>query len=223
MKMKTFPIEIDGIENDLRYANIAFLVDRPSFLIAIKRARKAIGLTNTIKYEDVYKWPNKDSSRLSMVNASFRLSMQISSIKHKFKKGISFTDVIKYAILSGKVTDKEFTSAAFCVEYPLPGNFEDFLTDDPLVAIFVSPNTKIKDVEYLMNTQVKSIFQKRKYNNKNLRTSGLIKRDRKWYWLHQDGKSYKEIVDMDYRETLNDRDIVIKAIQQYKKNLGVEM
>ncbi len=232
---ETDKIDLEEITDNLKYARMAMLVDKEEFIISIKKTRKLLGLTKPLEYDKAGKWlhrSNRNSSLNKMDTSNketfrnvFRLSQSISGLKEKFHKNVNYTNAIRYAILAGKITDKEFTTTAFCTKYPFSKKFEEaeLSAEWPMVAIFVNPETKKEEVLSLLNTEVKKLFNKI-YNDSKLqkRASGNIKRDRDWYWLHKDGKSYQEIADLDGKKILGFRDVVIKAIKQYKRNLGVE-
>ena len=228
-------IDLDGISNNFWYATMAYFVDKDEFIEAIKEARVSIGLTLPIDYEDAEKWlsqkykteslRNFDEADKIRFNQKIRLNTAVDKIKEKFHKGVNYTDSIKYAILAGKITDKEYIPSAFCSIYPFSKEFEEIelFNEQPMVAIFVNPDTKMEEVKILMDTQVKELFRGIKKDVKSPRKSQNIRRDRGWYWLKRfGGKSYQEIAGLCKNETLDDRDIVIKAIKQYEKHLSAE-
>jgi hypothetical protein len=213
-------IDIDESINSSDYSNVAMLVDNPDFLKAIKMARKGLGLSKLVNCEDIVNWIDYLDQKLSTLNATHRLNMKILSIKNQFSKGIAFTNVIKSAILTGKVSPKDLQNSAICLEYPFPEELREFKSEEPLVAILVSPDTKFKEVKRLMKTEVKDIFNNKEYKVVKVRTSSNIVRDRRWYWLHEHGKSYQEIANTN-KDFKYNRDTVIKAIKQYEEKLGV--
>lgn len=236
MKMKiteTDRIDLDGITNNLKYAQVAMLVDKDEFIIKIKKIRKSLGLSKLLDYDKVDEWlckTGKESSLSKMdkkdkeiFNQRFYLGNSIANIKEGFHKNIYFTDVIKYSILAGKVTDKEYTWTTFCEEFPFSDEFKDaeFEAEWPMVAIFVNPETKLDEINVLLKTQVNEIFKKIYGDKHDLKKSENIRRDREWYWLNHSSNDNR----MGYIKIAEKNNIsssgVREAIKQYKQNLSM--
>lgn len=134
---ETDKIDIEGISDNIRYEHMALLVDREDFILSIKNTRKFLGITTLLQHDEVDKWLHriyKNSSFIKMnkddkndFKQSFYLSQSVASLKEIFHKNVNYTNAIKYAILAGKVTDKEFTKTAFCAEYPFSEEFDYLL------------------------------------------------------------------------------------------------
>ena len=216
------------------YANIAYLVDKNAFIEEVIKARESLGLLKPLSYEAAQDWQHRNIREINLkllsqaekelFNQKFRLDNKIAFIKDKFRLSQNYTEVVRYSILAGKVTDKECSWSPFCVEYPFPEEFieAELDTEQSMVAIFVNPETKRDQVEKLFDTKVKELFKK--INNKKVptRASSNIKRDREWYWQVQEGKSFQEIANSSIADTARNRDVVFKAVDQYRKKLGVE-
>ncbi len=99
------------------------------------------------------------------------------------------------------------------------------IDDEPMVAIFVNKDTQEDEVVKLFKTKVRELFKQISESEKNHpRTSSNIKRDRKWYWKNKEGLGYQKIWNEVSKENKGiSKDTITKAIQQYKKVLGVEL
>ena len=101
-------------------------------------------------------------------------------------------------------------------------NFVDH--DQPVMAIVISPETTLKEVvevfkkgvPHLRDEYVSALL---KNKPSSLDVISNIKRDRKWYWMHKQGLSYKTIFNKKGKTTLDDIDGVIKAIKRYQRKL----
>lgn len=227
-------VDLEGISNNFWYATVAFLVDKEEFIREVKKARKVLGLKRPMDYSDAKKWlyfKNKEKSLKELTKEEKELFLKrlqlntiADNIKNKFHRGINYTEIIKYAILAGRVTDKENIFSLYCGQYPFSKEFEeiDLFNEEPLIAILINPETKINEISKLMKTKVRKLFGELNRNYKIPRVSQNIRRDREWYWTKRLGKSYQEISNIFSDKTLKDRDIVIKAIKQYQRHLGVE-
>ncbi|MDO8570573.1 MAG: hypothetical protein Q7R97_03230 [Candidatus Daviesbacteria bacterium] len=239
IKIKKLPseerVEIK-IDNDSKYARVAFLVDREDFFKDIKDIRKNLGITELIPYEKVKEWLNEDRTEGSLLtmdkkgkdsfNKLWKFSNAVSKLKNKYHKGFHFTEIITHTILSGEVREEDYDSSVFCVDYPFTEEFieaELHIDDEPMAAIFVNKDTQEDEVVELLKTKVKKLFEQvSEREKKPPRTSSNIKRDRKWYWKHKDDLSYQEILDQTPKnEAVVGRQAIIDAIIQYEFNIGV--
>lgn len=221
------------IDDDSKYARVAFLVDREDFLKDIKEIRIDLDISKLIPYEQTKEWLNKDRSEGSLLtmdkkgkdsfNKRWKFGKAVSNLKNKYHKGFHFTEVIAHAILSGEVREEDYNSSVFCVDYPFSEEFfeaELHIDDEPMVAIFVNKDTQEDEVVDLFKTKVKELFKQIAEREKQPpRTSSNIKRDRDWYWKHKDGLSYQKILDQTSKVV--GRQAVIDATKQYKFNLGI--
>lgn len=225
-------INLEEITSDRGYATVSFLVDNDRFLEEVVKARKLIGLDSPLEYDEAKKWLNSGPKNVSLLKMNksdkeafrkrFQLVNRVHEIKQQFRKGINFTYIITYAIIAGKVTDKEITSSAFCEPYPFSREFEslEVYIEEPMVAIFINPETMIDEIKKLMSSEVEELFKKAKRYNMVSRTSQNIRRDREWYWMNKQGLSYGKIWEkLSKMERTHDVNGIAKAIQQYKKNL----
>lgn len=214
-------VDLEEISTNYKYAVAALLVDKNEFLEMLKHARRSLGIVEPLKYDSVEQWLSGDIKRQISVNTI------INEISHKFKKGFNFSEIIKYALLANKVTDNEFTHSAFCQEYPFTKEFEDAepYLDEPMVAIFVNPDTKTKEVEGLMNTEVKFIFEQLGRNRRTLRKSKNIRKVRKWYWLKKDMSFNKlfKLLNKDVNYEISNDDVsyekLKRAVERYTLKL----
>lgn len=200
-------IDLEEITNNRKYAEVAYFVDNDLFLDEVDRLRKVIKIDSPLEYSEAKEWLHKRFNETSFskmnetnkkaIQKRLKLLINVGVIKNKFKKGINFTNIITYAILAGKVTDRECAPSAFCETYPFPKEFEnaEVFSEEPMVAIFVNPETNINEVEELMKTKVKNLFKKSERYIKKSNINQDIRDIRKLYWMHKNGKSNKDIGD----------------------------
>jgi hypothetical protein len=216
MRIKIKPadkIDLEDISDIIKYENVAVLVDKEGFLKNIKNARQTLGITTLIAYNNVKKWLSERPKQRTA------LTIRIGLIEQEFHRGDSFDDIIRYALLAGKVTDNECAVSAYCGIYPPNNEVDEPLVglSYPMVAIFVSPETKLEEIKKLLMTKVKVLFkeedEKRKVPTKE---SPTIREVRKWYWLKKE-MTYTELV-----ESLGPGFIyetVKKAVERYRIRL----
>ncbi len=97
------------IEDDLKHARVAYLVDREDFLVEVKKIRESLSIIELIPYEQTKKWLNKDrvEGGLSTMskkgkdsfNRRWMFDSAVSKLKNKYHKGFHFTEVIAHAII----------------------------------------------------------------------------------------------------------------------------
>jgi len=92
------------------------------------------------------------------------------------------------------------------------------------MAIVISPETQLKEVVKVFREEVS--YLRMEYEAGYLKAKQLtpdqisnVRRDRRWYWMHEQDMSYKVIFNKEGRKTLDDIDGVIKAIKRYEKKL----
>lgn len=221
------------IADDLKYANVAFLVDREDFLRDIQEIRANMGINGLIPYEGIKEWKHRGTKEGSLTTMDAEgkealkrwadLTTAINTLKQKYHRGVHFTRVIECAILAGEIREDDYKRSAYCESYPFSYEFNEqgLEIEEPMVAIFVNQETQIDEVTKLFNNDVKELLKnisagKQKYPRK----SENIKRDREWYWKHKDGISYQKILNQT-PDACVERQAVIDAIKQYKMNIGV--
>lgn len=232
MKMnnaETDKIDLEEITDNLKYARMAMLVDKEEFIISIKKTRKLLGLKKLLDYDKVAEWLHRgyknssiqhmDKVDKEIFDQSFCLSQSVADLKEKFHKNVNYTNAIKYAILAGKITDKEISATAFCEEYPFSKKFEEaeLSAERPMVAIFVSPETKIDELKLLFNSSVKEKFKEINKNVKLIsRGSPTFEDARNWYWKKKSmtfDKLYKDYAGGNSYEAMK------RSVERYSKRL----
>jgi len=236
--MKIEPIDI-SIKDNWKYGEIAFLVDREDFLKDVKKARKELGVTKLVPYKKVNSWTHKQyeqeikddqikkgkySRGTVYLMPAGKVDIKIENLLAKYRKPPTFFLPILYSILSGTVTDSEYSITAYCeIIYP------EISVPEPKVAIIIHPETKPKEIEKLFKTKIpEALDEYKKYILKTKRippdTISNIERDRHWYWLKEKGLSYTQVHKRVEKEgEAITRDGVIKAIKQYKERLAMEL
>ncbi|NMB91234.1 hypothetical protein GYA37_00090 [candidate division WWE3 bacterium] len=220
-------LEEIGDKNTQQYVNVCSLVDNFQFLKKVKQVREALGLRKMLSYKNAKKWINtrrkyikKNPDANYPVNDRYmKLLLCTSNLKQRFRRGDSFTDVIKYTILCGKVTDNELpTKTSYCFIYP----FEDEYTlelDSPMVAILIDQETQLEEVEKLIKTKARILFKQIDKSRKlPKREHDELIRHRKWYWQHYALKmSYNKIASED---GCISKQGVVDALEDYTKLVG---
>lgn len=220
--MNTDPIDI-RIADNWRYGEIAFLVDREDFLKDLALVRKKLGVKQlrpykTTKYVEI-------NDLINSRNFDDKLTHTVEELRKKYKKTQAFHLVIKSAILTGVVTEKEYASAYSTIIFPEDDDF--FLQSEPNIAIIISPDAKIEDITKVFNKEIpqtKKLYIQKILKSKRVLpdTISNVKRDRQWYWQKKNssyGKVHKEII----KSQSITRDGIIKAIKQYEARLSVEL
>lgn len=186
-------INIDEIVNLVKYAHVASLVDNPIFLERVKSIRSSIELSKLLPYNEVKKWLTKKPKKNSLIQMNEkdknhfrnknRFEIQVNGLLEELHRDDTYANIVKYAVLAGKVTDKECaTKTAYCVTYPPPDDLE-FAAEKPMVAILITPETKPKEIEHLFKTEAKQLFKEIDATRKILvKPKSFVKRDRNWYW-----------------------------------------
>ena len=230
-------VDLNGITDNFKYATLAFVIDRKAFIKRIQKARVDIGLSTPMTYQDARKWlaykyEEHELSKMNEVdkkhlNQSWRLQNTIGAIKRDFRMGLGFDSAIMMVVLAGTVTDQDFDKTSFCVEYPFPDGFEDTdpSLEQPLVAIFVSPQTRLDEIKHLLDTEVVSLFNKMGREKEDKKEFIRIKRDREWYWEYKYGEktSYLKIWKV-YKGSDRplDKEGVRKAIERYERRVATD-
>lgn len=192
---------------DLRkYREVAYFLDKPSFVEDISRVRDFLHISQLVNYDSVITWVlnqpkigfdiNSLSSIKRQVDTLMKIDREEAIIINNIRKGtryitefirafefkygkVGFGDIIKYAITSGVVTDDE-----------------------------LQLETLTKEIKK---------FGGRKIIDNLPDTAGEIARDRDWYWRNLARDSYEKISK---REGYTDSSSSVKqAIIAYKKML----
>ena len=222
------------IKDNWKFCEVAFLVDRDDFLIDLSRVRRELGVSELIPYDKLGEWEEKELAQTSKEIKTRKVKSNypwetylvpstksegiVGELQKKYHKAQNFWLVIQSAILTGTVTEDEFSTSAYCkVIYP-----EDYEHS----AKVISPDTKLKEIEELFKTNLPVVIEE--YKKFVLKTSRItpdtisnIKRDREWYWQKKNGLSYS-MIEKKADPKVN-KDVVIKAIKQYKARLAVEL
>ncbi|HGJ66791.1 TPA: hypothetical protein ENS27_15625 [bacterium] len=254
IKIKAEPVNIK-ISDNLRYCLVAWLMDRGDFLDDLQKTRRLLGIDKKlVGYEAVKEWFKtelEDEQQKTPIKKVFdplsgggsrfifpKTESEKLTIKllEKYHKPPLYFEAIRYAIVSGVVTDKEFTKTAFCQILPpdyqmidMEHDITNFVDhDQPVMVIVISPETQLKEVVKVFREEVPHL--RTEYVAGYLKSKQLtpdqisnIRRDRRWYWMHEQGMSYKTIFNKEGKETLDDVDGVIKAIKRYQKKLTAEI
>jgi len=214
-------IDIEDVVDDYTYEVVARLVDNEKVIFGIRSIRKRLNMTSLLSYEDAKKWlkNSQDGMKRSY------LGLWLSMVKNKLNINDSFDSALKIAVLSNKITDNEYLSSAYCIEFP-PDDMEMVTDYIPRIAILVSPETKVKEVEKLMQTEVKELFKELGIKSRSpVRVrQNTFRKSREWYWMSKK-MSIPEICRLADIDAMNADDLISPetvetAIKRYKKKIS---
>lgn len=232
MNIKIPPIEIE-IDDERKYALVAFFVDRDDFLEDINAARKDLGLSDFIPYDEVEEWENQQLESLKKIDPPKLINTGkgiaywdpetviekiIFELLKKYNKSSIYFDVVSKAILSGKVKDDAFTKTAYCyVHYPDFYNPKDYgleIIEEPKICIVITPDTNPEEIDELFNKEVPEAIKNyqdylNSHPNYTWSKTSNIRRDRRWYWLNHKINSY----DIEKRVILSNKLGYLKIAQ----------
>lgn len=229
------PIEIDDRFENLRYFQLAVILDRQDCLDEITELRK--------KFLDYTSSPLRLKETVDKLP---QLREDITFLALKYFRPASFESVMLAAVLFGKVTLKDYKPVKFKIydqenwfKYS-PGItmtiiLDQFTTKKELIDLFDKKFEVYKEKLFkkVPNKLWGPIYKELK-NSANMTN---IKRDRQWFWRNKNGESYAQIAlselneedrakQLKYDNSLTDVagiEQVKKAIQRYKKLITVDI
>lgn len=228
MNIKTTnKIELN-IESDWWYTNIVALFDREDFLRDITIARINLGM------EKPDPWEYKEHFWLAGLaidngyitsneyNVEGKRSAVVNELILKYKKPVHFWLPIYDAVVFGRYDQEQFQEATARLSILHQGE----VITEPKMVITISPMTKITEIEKLFKERLPDVLKlyKREVvrgNQTVFDTHQNIRRDREWYWLHKEGKSYNDIVKLT-NNTISKQGVV-EAIKDYTALLTVNL
>lgn len=206
--MNIIPINID-IKDNWRFGLVAFLVDRVDFLKDVEQARQELKISKLLDRSKIEREQALRNEKATIkkyghspVNGiilyiSTKYDDMALKLQNKYKKSDNFRSVIKFAVISGMVLDRDYEDEDPLIFVP---NKNEGISDIPVrypkIAILVNPETNPDKVK----TKLIDLVKYYKAKNKKLGKEWLvpdtvtnIKRDRVWYWQKRNGMSYEEI------------------------------
>jgi hypothetical protein len=225
--------EIETV-NDNHFKNIATLVDKPDYIKAVNKLRakwKIIDRFKSKNYKGFYVFicgENGDEKLWS------EFLNEVANLRSMFNKSPNFDKVIIYSIAFDKIPSHAYKSCYIKAE-PLSPSGEN--GDDHQFSIVFSPETTRDEIseEFAkfknglsgkLSDGIKEILLTEGYDwdvfpTKQIKdhTAGNIKRDREWYWLKENGLSYKQILEI-AGIGKTERDSIVQAIKGYRKRLA---
>ncbi len=201
------PIDIQVTDNG-KFADMAFFFDQENVLKKIADLRKSWIDNKTIPNEDQDDYFNIDRNlketrhfwnnyqQVFQIAKKYQRIQKYKKIVLRYPLGLNYIRAITSAVLTGRVTDKDYTTVLR--EYPME-NTPDFLQLNGMIA-FTTGRLRKADV-VLLNEDNKSI--------------STVKRDRGWYLLYQK-MGYRKIAQLSKVRLTT----VISAINSYISKLG---
>lgn len=215
MDNKYPPIDLDEVTHDRPFAQLALLVDREDFLNDLYKAREElirleILPKSLLTYKQTPTWENLEPlagiTHYDMFGIALnyfpyvkRSDILAEQIRSKYKRTPNYHKAIKYAILCGKVTDNEYSSAYLTfvdgtVRTPHEvSSYFRLSSHEPQIAIVISPETKIDEIQQAYDNEFsvfKEIYKKNFTDSSELSdTHSAIKNHRKWYWMYKKFKA----------------------------------
>lgn len=151
----------------------------------------------------------------------------IAAIRKKYKRSPNFDRIIAQVTLYNTVKDEDYIT---CEVQLIKSGVESLLhLDDEKVAIVVYPLATAKDIKTIADEKLPQIMNE--YQQQfigasvfNPDTVSNVKRDREWYWLHENGLSHSDVwkTALQKGDKLS-KDAVIKAVVQYRDRVNTEL
>ena len=230
MRIKIEPVDI-RIEDNWGFGLVAFLVDKDDFLQDLQSVRQKLSLKKLLNREKVEKqfeeknqkattklFNTSSQEQRELLNrmrivASTKYDTATIELLEKYRKSNNFHHVIKFAIISGVVTDEDFEGTEPVIWVITPGQGKtEIPIHYPQIAIVVDPETHPDKVKEGFTNFIKNAKSFKRWDQWVLQdTINNIKRDRKWYWRWRNGESYRRIA-------INDNG-GLKYYQEIKKEL----
>ncbi len=198
-----------------------------------KQENEAVGIL-----EWVVKSVKKEKGLFTAVDALRKASICLCS---RFKKEYNFIPVVESAIAKNVVEEKDYETAFLSLYAPSTSEKDKESLNPEEQELYKSPKyhtfalyfgfyTTKTEIDHILQTKLPSLKEKYKemanswgWNLVNQDVITNIKRDRNWYWLYQELKSYSKVTEKVNQEGFSiTRDGVMKAIQQYRKCLTME-
>ena len=207
MKMKMEHADLDVITDDRKFQDVALLVDRKDFTYKLTELKKT-GV------------PQDQLARL--IGETNILSHDLLVM---FRYPRSFVPALAKVIEGEKVTDEDVKD----LYKPINVVYGEFIPKgDPIHILNVNIPWKWHQEKLIkeLNQMAKTIWKNtRKHSILGLPPVPNIRRNRKWYWLHENGYSYRDIADSanKRRGHIISREGVIKAITRYEAYLNMDI
>lgn len=217
------PIEIK-IKDTRLMTEIAYAIDRPSFVERANKIRKKYRINNPLKDSNYQDWLIKNIGEKRIP----KFYKEITDLRLFLGYDTNYQAIFEKAILGCDIEPEDYHSTHLVNFAKLPSYLK---YESPLLfAIIVTPQTDKQDV--------KKAFKRYKQIEKELQLSPdsysstdkriddrtQIVRDRKWYWKRDKGIGYRQIAhedgisDIDYYTQY--KAIIRDAIKTYKRKLG---
>lgn len=222
--MEFEPIKIK-VKNIRQFTEIAYIIDRPSFINEAKKIRKKYKIIKPMKNNDSQQWwlENIPKENISL------LFKEITELRMFFGYDSNYGDIFEKAVLGGDIEDNDYQATILFNFAKIPS----FIKYDKslLFGIILTLQTDKKDVIKAFN-QYKKIEKKLQsspdsyaFTDERIDKRLEIKRDRKWYWKSRNKLTYWQIAQADgiSRDYFEDfyKDRIAKAIKSYKQKLGI--
>lgn len=228
-----------------KYGLIAYLVDKDEFLKDISDIRESLGLlalpysfprskdeefNKTVGYFDqgkftiyeVWIWIVDYCAQKGMYPASLDSTLSSAAgyaegLTKKYGKSNSFIPVILSSILTGVVSWRELSSTHIheLNQETLRQMLDNFDDSENRFVIEITPESSPEEVKQSL-LFVNKFYLKDKLPD----TISNIRRDRKWYWQHKEGMSYRRVwQNASAKGEHISMQGVIEAIKQYRLRL----
>ncbi|MBU0708816.1 hypothetical protein KJ596_03655 [Patescibacteria group bacterium] len=217
------PIQINI--KDLRaFTEVAYLIDRPSFIREAKKIREEYGIIQPLQERDYRQWLMHNVGE-KMIPSFYR---DLEDMRHFCQYESHYDTVFELAVLGCSIRDSDYKHTCLISFLKLPYYLKD--SDTQNFAILLTPQTDKKDVISAYKRYKKILEELQSspdtycYIDRRIDKRSEIERDRKWYWKRVEGKSYWQIAKeegVSDRETYDSfyKDRIVKAIKSYKDKL----
>lgn len=225
------PINIK-IKDARLFTEVAYVIDRPSFIKEADKIRKKYKITAPLRDRNYQDWLMANVGEQDIP----KFYKDITDLRHFLGYDTNYQTVFEDAVLGCDVEARDYHSTHLVNFVQLPSYLE--YGKPNLFAIIITPQTDKKDVDEAFNRykQIEKELQSSPESycaiSERVDKRTEVERDRRWYWEQKKGMTYWQIAqsqaetegkeaNLDYFENFY-KDIIAKALKSYKRKLGIE-
>ncbi len=221
-------IDIDAISDNIKYQEIAKIVDSQTFLECLRIVRSILKVDGTLSVDEAVLYYSEQlhipfpqaniPTELAGIKAKNLIDACLRYVYDKCKIGNLYESALITAILTGKITD-EVTRDNVSIHIITEEDGLKFWGNDEKLIIDVGKAASVGEVVAKVKKELpQKLAELSPIEYKPYDVRGNIRRDRHWYWLHKGGNSYKKILEslpQSHRPT--ERDAIRLSIKRYEK------
>ena len=221
------PIELH-IEDNFRFGQVAVILDSPKVFKKIVFLRRKWKIDKCYPRKQYILWIKK----LGAQGLDKEFSLEANKLCKSLNLDFAFERVFKMAIVCNEIWDYDFKTAYWEPVF----DPRDLTGQTKRYAIYLTPDTKLKEVINIYNEFVKEVsYSRTRGRHTNYKfipniskmpladTKNEIRIHRMWYWLNRNGGSPRQIAmtwpDRGTIDVFSYTERVKTAINSYKKTL----